>query len=654
MISTVIALPLRARPSPPRHRRQQLADKLSETSTPRVTLDRAIGSADKLAGALLGNGGIAERGAERLERSASSSGCPARAGGGRRREQARETAAPAVGRPRRSAGRPGPCRLGPGRGRRRRGARQAGGQGEGREDGRDQEGGRRRAGRKPHRHDRAAQGARRLRRRGEEEGRAAQAKAELDEARETKQSAARPARMPSASATSPRPRSRSASRTEPLAPGSDHGARAPLPAYRRGRDPGPALDRLPDEPLRRRAARCSRRALVRAPRCPTLGSCWPSTRTWPANSASTLFVWLRPPLIGLRRAVRVVHPPPGAMPVAHGLRRPPVRGLFAALLGDGRALLLGQLIDREGPASVTSTSRGRAERGSRAVGTGRPRSGRCCASTSSAKRWPPSASPPPALAVVATGDGAPETHAAWRILTRVAEPPRVGTSSTPPRSSDTDRWPVATTPSPATTPRGRAERVSGASPSRGRTPRRPGRPMDPVGFIHGVMNTDNMSISGETIDYGPCAFMDRYDPATVFSSIDRGGRYAYGNQPGRGVEPGAARRDPATAPRTPIRSGRRRRHGGAREFPHDSAVPSSPECETSSDWPPRPRPTTSRCSTDLPLWSCCTQQVDSHLALPGAFGPCCGRCPRARPSALRRAGSFFDEWCRAVAAAGRR
>jgi uncharacterized protein YdiU (UPF0061 family) len=52
-----------------------------------------------------------------------------------------------------------------------------------------------------------------------------------------------------------------------------------------------------------------------------------------------------------------------------------------------------------------------------------------------------------------------------------------------------------------------------------------------VGFIHGVMNTDNMAISGETIDYGPCAFMEAYDPATVFSSIDHGGRYAYGNQP---------------------------------------------------------------------------------------------------------------------------
>ena len=52
-----------------------------------------------------------------------------------------------------------------------------------------------------------------------------------------------------------------------------------------------------------------------------------------------------------------------------------------------------------------------------------------------------------------------------------------------------------------------------------------------VGFIHGVMNTDNMAVSGETIDYGPCAFMDEYHPETVFSSIDRGGRYAYANQP---------------------------------------------------------------------------------------------------------------------------
>ncbi len=53
-----------------------------------------------------------------------------------------------------------------------------------------------------------------------------------------------------------------------------------------------------------------------------------------------------------------------------------------------------------------------------------------------------------------------------------------------------------------------------------------------LGFIHGVMNTDNTSISGETIDYGPCAFLDEYDPRKTFSSIDRGGRYAFANQPG--------------------------------------------------------------------------------------------------------------------------
>lgn len=56
-----------------------------------------------------------------------------------------------------------------------------------------------------------------------------------------------------------------------------------------------------------------------------------------------------------------------------------------------------------------------------------------------------------------------------------------------------------------------------------------------LGFIHGVMNTDNVTISGETIDYGPCAFMDAYDPRTVFSSIDHAGRYAYGNQPTIGL-----------------------------------------------------------------------------------------------------------------------
>jgi uncharacterized protein YdiU (UPF0061 family) len=85
-----------------------------------------------------------------------------------------------------------------------------------------------------------------------------------------------------------------------------------------------------------------------------------------------------------------------------------------------------------------------------------------------------------------------------------------------------------------------------------------------LGFIHGVMNTDNTSISGETIDYGPCAFMEAYDPATVFSSIDHGGRYAYGNQPRRAVEPGAAGRGIAAGSGAGGRE-RRGRGGAANE-----------------------------------------------------------------------------------------
>jgi hypothetical protein len=87
-----------------------------------------------------------------------------------------------------------------------------------------------------------------------------------------------------------------------------------------------------------------------------------------------------------------------------------------------------------------------------------------------------------------------------------------------------------------------------------------------VGFIHGVMNTDNMAISGETIDYGPCAFMDEYHPGTVFSSIDRGGRYAYANQPRLRSGTWLARRNAAAADRCGCRRGRAARDGGRRPF----------------------------------------------------------------------------------------
>ena len=119
-----------------------------------------------------------------------------------------------------------------------------------------------------------------------------------------------------------------------------------------------------------------------------------------------------------------------------------------------------------------------------------------------------------------------------------------------------------------------------------------------VGFIHGVMNTDNMTISGETIDYGPCAFMDAFDPATVFSSIDHGGRYAYGNQAAdRPVEPRAPRRGAAA----PDRRGHRRR-GGRRRRGGQRVRRRLPSGTGTRAWPPSsacPRPTRSW-PTDLP------------------------------------------------------
>ena len=166
------------------------------------------------------------------------------------------------------------------------------------------------------------------------------------------------------------------------------------------------------------------------------------------------------------------------------------------------------------------------------------------------------------LAVVATGRGgaARDRCCPGAVLARVASSHlRVGSfqyAAAPPATS-TCCAASPTTRSPGTTP----------------TPRTPSSPylalFDAVvaaqaslvaqwmlvGFVHGVMNTDNMTISGETIDYGPCAFMDAFDPATVYSSIDHGGRYAYGNQPVvAAVEPRPARRGPAAAARTTTRS----------------------------------------------------------------------------------------------------
>ncbi len=138
-----------------------------------------------------------------------------------------------------------------------------------------------------------------------------------------------------------------------------------------------------------------------------------------------------------------------------------------------------------------------------------------------------------------------------------------------------------------------------------------------VGFIHGVMNTDNMSIAGETIDYGPCAFMDAYNPETVFSSIDQYGRYAYGKQPQiAGMEPGAARRSADAAVRRQRRQGTR---AGQRSV---AALRRSVQCRLSCGYAPQVRPLHrarrgSRARADVPEVSD-GQRPRLHPRLPAA------------------------------------
>ena len=129
-----------------------------------------------------------------------------------------------------------------------------------------------------------------------------------------------------------------------------------------------------------------------------------------------------------------------------------------------------------------------------------------------------------------------ETRLAGAVLARVASSHlRVGTFQYAAGTGDVDLVAAAgrprDRPAPPVGSGGRRTRTSGCwRPSTAAQASLLARWML-VGFVHGVMNTDNMTISGETIDYGPCAFMDAFDPETVFSSIDQWGRYAYGNQP---------------------------------------------------------------------------------------------------------------------------
>jgi serine/tyrosine/threonine adenylyltransferase len=227
--------------------------------------------------------------------------------------------------------------------------------------------------------------------------------------------------------------------------------------------------------------------------------------------------------------------PDGAQPLAQAYAGHQFGG-FSPQLGDGRALLLGEVIDRNArrrDIAFKGSGRTPFARG----GDGKAAVGPMLREVLIGEAMHALGIPTTrALAVAATGEPVYREHALpGAVLTRVAASHiRVGTFQFYASRGDRDKvrrlaeYTIARhDPELATSPqpflallKAVAERQAALIAQ-----------WMNVGFIHGVMNTDNMAISGETIDYGPCAFMEAYDPDTVFSSIDEGGRYAFGNQP---------------------------------------------------------------------------------------------------------------------------
>jgi protein adenylyltransferase len=227
--------------------------------------------------------------------------------------------------------------------------------------------------------------------------------------------------------------------------------------------------------------------------------------------------------------------PEGATPVAQAYAGHQF-GVYQPRLGDGRALLLGEVVDVHGrrrDVHLKGSGRTPFARG----GDGRAAVGPMLrefvvGEAMHALRIPTTR----ALAVVATGeDVMRETVLPGAVLTRVAASHiRVGTFQ---YAAMTGGPPLVRRLADHAIRRHHPEAAGADDPYLAFYDRVVETQASLVarwmlvGFVHGVMNTDNMAISGETIDYGPCAFMDAFDPATVFSSIDHGGRYAYGNQP---------------------------------------------------------------------------------------------------------------------------
>jgi uncharacterized protein YdiU (UPF0061 family) len=227
--------------------------------------------------------------------------------------------------------------------------------------------------------------------------------------------------------------------------------------------------------------------------------------------------------------------PEGAAPIASAYAGHQF-GHFVPQLGDGRAILLGEVVAPDGARfdiQLKGSGRTPFSRG----GDGRAALGpvlrEYIVSEAMAALGVPTTR---ALAAVTTGEGVRrETMLPGAVLTRVASSHiRVGTFQFFAARADTEGVRLL---ADYVIARHYPDAATADNPYRALLDAVIARQAALVahwlliGFIHGVMNTDNCSVSGETIDYGPCAFMDAYDPATVFSSIDQHGRYAYGNQP---------------------------------------------------------------------------------------------------------------------------
>ena len=214
-------------------------------------------------------------------------------------------------------------------------------------------------------------------------------------------------------------------------------------------------------------------------------------------------------------------------------------GHFVPQLGDGRAILLGEVIGRDGGRRDIQL-KGSGQTPYSRDGDGRAALGpvlrEYIVSEAMAALGVPTTR---ALAAVTTGESVRrETMLPGAILTRVAASHiRIGTFQFVAAQGSTE---VLRLFADYVIARHYPQAETAQQPYRALVDAVVARQADLIacwmliGFIHGVMNTDNTSIAGQTIDYGPCAFLDQYDPATVFSSIDHFGRYAYGNQPNIG------------------------------------------------------------------------------------------------------------------------